>query len=103
MKVLITTKSQKELLEFPNDIYSRFINYFDVLNEGKFLSSKYFKKLSGIRLYEFRVKGKSGIYRGLAGEIKHDLIVVLFFKKNTQKTPRKEIASALSRLNQLTL
>jgi len=50
-------------------------------------------------LYEFRVIGKSGIYRGLAGEIKKDLLVVLFFHKKTQKTPSKEIRTALTRLN----
>jgi phage-related protein len=101
MTVLITIKSQKELLDFPKDIYSKFTNYFDILEKGKPLSIKYFKRLSGTILYEFRVKAVSGIYRGLAGEGKSNLIVVLFFHKKSQKTPKNAIKTALSRLRAL--
>jgi phage-related protein len=102
MRVLLTSKSKKELLSFPEEIYSKFTNYFDILEKDRSLGNKYFKKLSGTNLFEFRVKAKSGIYRGLAGKIKPNLVVVVFFKKKTQKTPLKEIKTALYRLKTIT-
>ena len=51
------------------------------------------------RLWEMRMKGKSGISRGLYVATQGQRIVILrIFVKKTEKTPRNEIDLALSRM-----
>jgi phage-related protein len=101
MRVLTLDKAEKELRDFPLEIQKQFLNYFKDFENGEILSLKEFKKLSGSDLYEFRVKGKSGIYRAIAGRVKPDLIVVVFFHKKTQKTPKEILKTAGNRLRNI--
>jgi phage-related protein len=102
MQVKTTEKADKELLKFPNEIRRRFFKYFRDFAKGEILTTKVLKKLSGHELYEFRVKGESGIYRALAGKINPNLIIVLFFHKKSQKTPTQLIQTAERRLKSIT-
>ena len=63
---------------------------------GIYLSAPHSKKLSD-NLYELRIRGKQEI-RIIYG-FRHERIYLLHaFKKQTQKTPQKEITTALKRL-----
>ena len=59
------------------------------------------KKLSGLPLWEIRILGKNKIRILYAHQSKQDIILLHAFKKQTQKTPIKEINIALKRLRQL--
>jgi phage-related protein len=57
----------------------------------------YVKHLEG-PLWEMRMKGRSGIARAVyVTAIGRRIVVVHIFAKKTQKTPRREIATALKR------
>jgi phage-related protein len=57
----------------------------------------YVKHVEG-RLWEMRMKGKDGIARAFyVTSIGHRVVVVHVFVKKTQKTPRREIETALLR------
>ena len=64
---------------------------------GPILSMPYSKKLTG-SLYELRIRGKQEI-RIIYCFKNKDIYLLHVFKKQTQKTPRKEIATALKRLD----
>ena len=87
-----------ELKDLPERIVSKFIQIFRIRSKGEELSRKNFKSVAGTRLFEARVKDKSGIYRGVCGRLGTDLVVVLFFKKKTQKIPRDVLRTAQKRL-----
>jgi phage-related protein len=54
-------------------------------------------------LWEFRLKGKDGIARALyVTRSGKRIIIVRVFTKKTQKTPRREIALALARAQEVT-
>lgn len=58
----------------------------------------YVKKLSGSPLWEIRILGKDNIrilYVGISG---NNIVALHGFFKKTQKTPPKEIETALNRL-----
>src|SRR3972149_11878493 len=67
---------------------------------GPFLRPPHAKKILH-NLYELRIQGKEAIrifYAKIAGEY----YLLHAFKKKARKTPRKEIETALDRLNELT-
>lgn len=66
---------------------------------GAFLAMPHAKQL-GKNLYELRIRGKEEI-RILYGFKKHTIYLVHAFKKQTQKTPQKELETALQRLKLL--
>ncbi len=53
-------------------------------------------------VYELRIKDNSGQYRAFY-YLKHPMAVLVFhgFKKTTQETPRREIATAKQRLKDM--
>jgi phage-related protein len=56
----------------------------------------------GNKLWEIRMKGRPGIARAIYVTVRNRKIVVLHaFVKKTQKTPRKAIDTALSRLKEV--
>ena len=62
----------------------------------------YIKHLEG-RLWEMRMKGRDGIARAIyVTAHERRVVVVRAFRKKTQKTPRREIALALKRAEELT-
>ncbi len=54
------------------------------------------------KLWEMRVKGPDGIARAIYVTVKDRRVVILHaFRKKTQKTPRRAIQTALSRMKEL--
>lgn len=81
-------------------IKAKFIGMVDFLESyGPFLSGKYTKKIRK-DLYELRITGKEQI-RVLCTTQGKTIILLHVFKKKTQKTPLKEIKTALFRLELL--
>jgi phage-related protein len=61
----------------------------------------YVKHLEGV-LWEMRMKGRSGIARAVyVTAIGKRIVVVHVFTKKTQKTPRREIETALKRAKEV--
>jgi len=61
----------------------------------------YLKHLEGA-LWEMRMKGRSGIARAVyVTAVGKRIVVVHVFEKKTQKTPRREIATALKRAKEV--
>jgi phage-related protein len=61
----------------------------------------YVKHLEG-RLWEMRMKGRSGIARGVyVTAVGRRIVVVHVFVKKAQKTPRREIEAALRRAREV--
>ena len=81
-------------------IQAKFIGMVDFLESyGPFLSGKYTKKIRK-NLYELRITGKEQI-RILYTIRQREIILVHAFKKKTQKTPLREIKTALLRLDMI--
>ena len=61
----------------------------------------YVKHLEG-KLWEMRMKGRDGIARAAyVTATEHRVVVVHVFVKKTQKTPRREIETALRRAKEV--
>jgi phage-related protein len=61
----------------------------------------YVKHLDGA-LWEMRIKGKSGIARAVyVTAVGRRIVIVHVFTKKTQKTPRREIETALNRAKEV--
>lgn len=57
------------------------------------------KKIAGVKdLWELRVKSEGNIYRIFVGKIKNFAVLLHIIQKKSQKTPPKDIKTALSRL-----
>lgn len=81
-------------------VKGKYIGMIDFLEEyGPFLSGRYTKKIRK-DLYELRITGKEQV-RVLYTVRRREIILLHAFKKKTQKTPSKEIKTALSRLEVL--
>ena len=87
----------------PKDIQAKFPHLAVLVEELGLLALKepYVKHLQG-KLWELRVKAKSGLGRGLYCTIKgRRVIVPRYFQKQSARMPRDEIALALKRLRTL--
>jgi len=91
----------KEFIDKQNPaVKAKFIGMVDFLEEyGPFLSGKYTKKIRK-DLYELRITGKEQI-RIFYTVRQQEIILLHAFKKKTQKTPLKEIKTALLRLDKI--
>jgi phage-related protein len=91
------------LYAMPDDIIARFIRIMDMI-EGYGLErmrEPYVKHLQG-PLWEMRMKGKDGIARAAyVTATGKRVVVVHVFPKKTQKTPRREIETALRRAKEV--
>lgn len=73
------------------------VHIIDLLGKyGPYLSMPHSKKLTE-NLYELRIRGKQEI-RILYSYVKNKIFLLHAFKKQTQRTPKKEIETALKRL-----
>jgi phage-related protein len=87
----------------PKDIQAKFLHLAALVEELGVLALRepYVKHLQG-KLWELRVKTKSGLGRGLYCTIKGRRVIVLrYFQKQSAKTPRDEIGLALERMRLL--
>jgi phage-related protein len=97
-EVFIDPKARKELLKAPRTVQKRFRDIFYSLEERGELREPEGKKLKD-GLFEARVR-YTGAWRGLYAYQNNNRVIVLkIFRKQTQKTPKDEIKTALSRLN----
>ena len=68
---------------------------FKLVEDMEVVPAKFFKKMSGTKLYEIRVEWQSNIYRFPCFFHKDNLIILTHgFQKKKTKTPNKEIEKA---------
>lgn len=99
----ISAEAKAEVDGLPDDLRARFERVIGLIqaNGLERMREPYVKHLEG-KLWEMRMKGKDGIARSLYITATGRRVVVLrTFAKQTQKTPRREIALALSRAKEV--
>ncbi len=96
-------ETQAKLDAFPSDVRASFQRIVELIHAHGLerVREPYLRHLDG-RLWEMRLKGKSGIARAVyvtASGMR--IVVVHVFAKKTQKTPRKEIDLALKKAKEV--
>ena len=92
-----------EFNALPKDIQARFLRLAELVEEigVPALKEPYIKHIEG-KLWEMRVKAKSGIGRGFYCTVVGKRVIVLrYFHKKTPKTPKNEIEIALRRMKSM--
>ena len=97
-------KVEQETLSFPVGILANFLHVAEMIEEfGPALGRPYTAPM-GRGLFEIRAKGKEGIGRSFFCGVKGREIVILHsFIKKSQRTPKKEIDLARSRMKEVKL
>lgn len=93
----------EEAATLPPDLRARLERFAELIEAHGIaaLREPYAKHLEG-KLWELRLKGRSGIARSLYVTVTGKRVVVLrTFVKKTQKTPRREIDLALARAKEI--
>ncbi len=93
-----------ELQSQPKEIKAKFERIVHLIeyNGLENVHEPYIKHLEG-KLWEMRLKGKNTIARALyVTAVGKRVIVVRVFVKKSQKTPRREIQTALERVSEVT-
>jgi phage-related protein len=88
---------------FPLDIRARFQRIVELIQAHGLerVREPYVKHLEG-PLWEMRMKGRGGIVRAVyVTAVGKRVVVVHVFEKKTQKTPRREIITALRRAQEV--
>jgi phage-related protein len=88
---------------FPLDIRANFQRIVELIQSHGLerVREPYVKHLEG-PLWEMRMKGRSGIARAVyVTAVGKRIVVVHVFAKKTQKTPQREIATALKRAKEV--
>lgn len=101
---ILNTEVRAELDALPRDIRAKFAHIVRLIDAFGLeqVHEPYIKHLEG-RLWEMRMKGRDGIARAIyVTAHERRVVVVRAFRKKTQKTPRREIALALKRAEELT-
>jgi phage-related protein len=93
---------QADILQLPPGILADYFRIADLLEEfGPSLRMPHSRSLSD-GLFELRAKGREGIGRLFYCFLIGQKVVVLHgFVKKTQKTPRRELKVALTRMNEV--
>lgn len=95
--VVYDARALKEYKKLSTQVRKRFSSYIYALEEYGYLQEPNGKKLS-YGLYEIRVRYK-GAWRCFYAYMKKDRIILLvFFRKKSNRTPIKEVLKALNRL-----
>lgn len=92
-----------ELEALPADVRARFVRIAQLIEAVGLpqVGEPHVRHVSGA-IWEFRLKGKSGIARALYVTVKPQRVVVLrVFVKKTQKTPLRELRVARERAREL--
>ena len=91
----------EEFMDSLNDkVAQKILAVFKIIESDEIVSSKFFKKLTGIDIWECRIIWKSDIYRILGFFDKNNFVVLTNgFQKKKQKTPRNEIENAIKYMN----
>jgi len=88
-----------EIEALPADMRARLVRIAQLIQEKGLerVGEPHLKHIEG-RLWEMRLKGRSGISRALyVTAIARRVVIVRVFIKKTEKTPRREIELALAR------
>ncbi|MBM9515089.1 type II toxin-antitoxin system RelE/ParE family toxin [Desulfogranum marinum] len=95
-------KVEQVTLSFPPGILANFLHIAEMIEIfGAALGSPYTKAM-GEGLFEIRAKGKEGIGRSFFYTVKGKEIIILHsFIKKSQKTPKRELATARKRLKEV--
>lgn len=92
-----------EAAALPADLRAKLERFGDLIEAHglRAMREPYAKHLEG-KLWELRLKGRSGIARSLyVTVVERRVVVVRTFVKKTQKTPRREIELALVRAREI--
>lgn len=100
---LLDERVQAELDELPDDMRARFRHIVKLIQDlGLHNIGEPHVKHIEADLWEMRMTGRDGISRALYVAERNSTIVVLrVFVKKTQKTPRREIKTALQRRREI--
>jgi len=96
--------AEAELLAMPPDIRARFLHVAELLEAfgPRQVGMPHVRHLEG-KLWEMRLTGRDGIARAVyVARAGQRLTVLHVFIKKTQKTPRKALETARTRLRRLT-
>ncbi len=78
-----------------DDLLEKITAVFKLVENLDMVPTKFFKKLSGTKLFEIRVEWQSNIYRFPCFFHKNSLVILTHgFQKKKQKTPAKELEKA---------
>jgi len=78
-----------------DDLLAKITAVFQLVENLDFVPVKFFKKLSGTKLFEIRVEWQSNIYRFPCFLHKNHLVILTHgFQKKKMKTPTKELDKA---------
>ena len=72
----------------------------NIIEYGLSSALPHIKKLTGLPLWEIRILGKSSARIFYVNKSRNQIILLHAFKKKTNKTPQKEINTALRRLDE---
>ncbi len=102
--VTVIPEAEAELLVLPTDMQTRFLHIAELLESfgSQRVGMPHIRPLEG-KLWEMRITGRDGIARAVyVARTGQRLTVLHVFTKKTQKTPRKAIETAQTRLRSLT-
>jgi len=100
---ILNERVEAELLALPKDMQARFLRIAELLEEfgPQQVGMPHVRPLED-KLWEMRLKGKSGIGRAIYIAARGKRLVVLHvFVKKTQKTPRRAIDLARKRAKEI--
>lgn len=102
--VFETKRGEKPVEKFIDSLdkptIAKIIHIVDLLEKyGPYLGVPHSKKLTG-RLFELRIRGKQEV-RIVYSVVNQDIYLLHAFKKKKQKTPAKELKTALRRLHSI--
>lgn len=100
---LLDETVEAELMSLPADMQARFLHIAELLETfgPQRVGMPHIRPLER-KLWEMRLSGKAGIARGIYIAVQAKRLVVLhFFIKKTQKTPRKALEIAYARMKEL--
>jgi phage-related protein len=101
--LFVSALAQAEVDALPNDMQMHFARITDMMRDFGLpaVRGPYVKHLDG-KLWEMRLKGRSGIARSIYVAATGQRVVVLrTFVKKTETAPRKELELALSRMKEI--
>lgn len=94
---------RREIRSLPDDMIGEFIRISRLIEDYgiESVSMPHVRHLRG-RLWEMRLRGRSGIARALYVTVhERRIVIVRVFEKKTQRTPRREIELALRRAREI--
>ena len=100
--VEVVEAAEHELVALPADLQAHFLHVAGMLEEAgpQKVGMPLVRHLER-KLWEMRLKGKDGIARAIYFAVTgRRLVVVRFFVKKVQTTPRREIELALKRMSE---